>query len=133
MANEITVNYGLAVSRGALKWKYPTNQLLVSMSGVHMVSNVQDFTPTVTGLNVNGATFSPGYAAFTNLGLTATGITGTGAATAYLEIGIMQSGAFRPFNTLNSGQIAIGPLSTLALFAKASTGTQGLGFSILER
>lgn len=123
MSREISFLYSLSVSKSGVAFSLPQATLRVDQSGNRFVSNVQQIGTSVTGLNVNGQTFVPGYAQFTNT-------TRTSGQEMYIGVG---TGNWVPMLRLGSGQVGIMPLNTLSISAQCNSGTGNLYYTIIER
>ena len=120
MADEITITYGLRVNKGGVSVQVPTTQQQYDMTGSRRCSNTQNIGTTQEVL-VTGDLATAGYGLFINLD-----------ATNFVEIGIVSGGTFYPTIKLLPGQIALAPLATLAIYAKADTAAVDLDYELIE-
>lgn len=104
MANEITLNVSMAVSKGTLRYQFAPPTASINLTGNNAAGGVQNVSTTTTNLALINVT-TRGMANFINLS------TGT-----EVEIGAWDGTAFRPFGLLKSGEPAVMRLS-------AQTGT----------
>lgn len=123
MAREISFLYSLSMSKSGVAFTLPQNTLRVDQSGTRFVSNVQQIGTSVTGLNVNGQSFLPGYAQFTNTARAS-------GQEMYIGVG---TGNWAPMLRLGSGQVGIMPLNTLNISAQCNIGSGNLYYTIIER
>ena len=123
MANEITVNARLQVTKTYLKTDENPGSLNVTMTGNNVAGGVQ-----VVGTGAHEALSdvsdigTPGWAYFRNLD-----------SANFVEVGRDSGGTFVPFAKLLFGEFAIAPLSSDAIYAKADTASVRLYWRIFER
>lgn len=122
MANEITLTMGMRVRKGGLAIDIATNQLARTLTGARRASQTQTIGTGAHEALVIGDVSSAGYAFFKNLD-----------GTNYVELGRDLTGTFVPFAKLLAGDIAMLPLTSTAVYAKANTGAVELDYLILER
>ena len=104
MANEITLNVSMAVSKGTLRYSFTPPTASINLTGNAAAGGVQNISTTTEALSLIDVT-TRGLGNFLNLS------TGT-----EVEIGAWDGTAFRPFGLLKSGEPAVMRLS-------AQTGT----------
>jgi hypothetical protein len=104
MANEITLNVNMSVSKGTLRYTFAPPTASINLTGNAAAGGVQNVSTTTEALSLIDVT-TRGLANFLNLS------TGT-----EIEIGAWDGTAFRPFGLLKAGEPAVMRLS-------AQTGT----------
>lgn len=125
MSNEISVILGLTAKKGNLSFQFPQQTKLVTLSGIHLIQDVQDVPTTGAYLNAGNTTFLPHYSVFTNLD-----------SGNYVDVGLRPVSTFYPFLRLQPGDVGIFPLQNYSgvfvLPSAAATGVTSLNWAILE-
>ena len=122
MANEITLNLSMSVSKGFLTASRAVQPLRVTMAGTRYSDNGQAIGFAAHEQVVIGADVgTEGYAFFRNLD-----------ATNFVQIGVDVSGTFYPFAKLKAGEAAVLRLATGTIYAKADTASVDLAAWVLE-
>lgn len=122
MAQEITLSATLAVKKGNVDVQRSVSSTRFDQAGDHLTWNVQDIgTAAHEALTIGADLATAGYAWFRNLD-----------ATNYVEIGVDAAGTFHPLLRLKAGQVAVAPLTTTAVYAKANTASVKLEYWVNE-
>ena len=121
MANEITINYRLRMSKAGVNFDSTNQQLQRDMSGSRRAGQTQNIGTTKEVL-ITGDLATAGYGVFKNLD-----------ATNYVELGVVAAGTFYPLVKLLPGDVALFPLTTLSVYAQANTAAVDLDYAIVER
>ena len=123
MANEITVNTRLQVTKSYLKTDDNPGTLNVTMTGTNVAGGVQVIgTGAHEALSDVSDIGTAGWAYFRNLD-----------AANFVEVGRDSTGTFVPLVKLLAGEYFAAPLSTDAVYAKADTASVKLYWRIFER
>lgn len=120
MAQEITVNLRMNVTKGYLSQKFEPGPILVDMSGTTATGGAQDIGTTAETITMSDVT-SAGYAYFRNTD-----------TTNFVEIGTGTAGSFVAALKLKAGEVAVARLGTNAPTARANTAAVKLQYYILQ-
>ncbi len=118
MANEITLNLKMQVSKGFIEYIQNPGALSVTMSGTNATGGIQNIGTTAETITM-GDVSSQGYAYFRNIG-----------TTNYVDIGTGTGGSFVAFARLKAGEACIVRLATAAPTARANTAAVDLQYMI---
>ena len=116
MASEMTLSFGMSVTKSNLKYSNPPHSLILDLTGTRYLVNCQRVGTSDEALVV-GDLATAGYAWFKNLD-----------PTNYVQIGLAASYTIR----LKALQESLVPIDTLSLFAKANTAECLLQYVIFE-
>ena len=120
MANEITLNLKMQVSKGFIEYIQNPGALSVTMSGTTASGGSQTIASSAGGTALNmGSVSSAGYAYFRNID-----------SAIAIEIGT-NTGTFAAFAKLKAGEAAIIRLGTNAPYAKAASSSANLQYFIV--
>lgn len=115
MANEIVVNTFIRVAKGKLELARQVQGLNRDMAGSGYSVGVQEISNVSHEAVEIGSDLSPGYAFFRNV---------DDDDGNYVEVGVEDGGStFIPLIKLQPGDVALLPLSTTSVYARAYTGT----------
>ena len=120
MANEITLNFRMAVSNGYLVAKEEPGTLYATMTGKVSTGGAQTISTNVTTINM-GSVATAGYAFFRNV-----------STAHYIEIGTGTGTSFAAFSRLDYGDAQIVKLGTSAPTAKANSVNGTLYYQIFS-
>ena len=124
MANELTVSASMNYSKNNHQLTFSPTAQQITVAGDEHSAGVMDCTGTHAAISLVGMSASEqGYAAFRNVGT---------SADSHIKIGIEVSSTFYEVINLKGGEFAVMRLGATALYAKSSTGTLQLQYSILE-
>jgi len=129
MSDEIALTFGLRVRKtigagitNAFQADIETQRLTRDLTGTRKYANTQTIGTSYEAVTVGADLASRGYAFFRNLD-----------PTNFVEIGGEVNSSFAGRIKLIAGDVAILPLSTDGLYARADTGAVELDYLILER
>ena len=122
MADEIVITMGMTVTNGSLTKKVGTIVDRYDMAGTRAFGAVQDIGTTYELLDTGADVGTEGWSFYRNLD-----------ATNYVELGLEVSAAFYAFAKLMPGEMAMLPISSNAIYAKANTATCKLQIDQVER
>lgn len=122
MADEITITAGMSVTNGSLTKKVGTIIDRYDMAGSRAFGNVQDVGTTYELVATGADVGTEGWSFYRNLD-----------ATNFLELGLEVSSAFYAFAKLMPGEMALLPISSNAIYAKADTAACKLQVDQVER
>lgn len=122
MADEITLTVGLGVRKDNLLYTVPNSTTRHDLAGSLYAAGVQSIGTTHEPLDLLSGLATPGFGYFHNLD-----------DENFVEIGIEVADAFYSLLKLDAGQVAILPLSTLAVYAQADTDPVQLQYTVFER
>jgi hypothetical protein len=125
MANELTISASLNYTKNNHQLTFAPTAQTIDVAGEQHIAGVQELGASVhEALNMGEvAASSQGYAFFRNIGT---------SADTHINVGVEVSSNFVPVFSLKGGEFAIMRLENQALFAKSSSGTNHLQYSILE-
>jgi len=121
MAGVIQIQLGLSLTNGNLKVNVPTQNVSLVQAGSHSGAAVVDVTTTAAALVFPSGIATAGYGYFQNLD-----------PTNYLQLGVEVSSTFYPLVQIPPLGVALIPLATLTVYAKANTATCQLLYNLLE-
>lgn len=119
MANEITLNLSLKVSKSYLQHSETPGTITVDLSGTNATGGSQNIGTAAEAIVMNDVA-TAGYAFFRNLG-----------PTNYVELGTGTGTSFAAFAKLKAGEPAVIRLGTSAPTAKANSAAIDLQYFIL--
>lgn len=96
MSSEISYQFQIRLSNGALSDSYSASAMAANQSAALMVKNVQTISNAAHSALDLGSLVTPGWAVFVNLD-----------TTNYVEVGVDVGGTFYPFLKLKPGQAAL--------------------------
>ena len=113
MANEISLNVSLNVSKGALRYIFAPPTANINLTGNNATGGVQTIGTTTEALSVIDIT-TAGMGTFLNL-----------SAGTQVQVGAMQGTNFVPVLRLDPGEPAVSRMATTSLVAKVTVPTNG--------
>jgi hypothetical protein len=121
MANEVSVTFGLAYSKGESQLTIPNKRINLDSIAAPKISNTQTIGTTYEALLL-GDVASIGAAYFLNVHATST-----------IQVGLEVSSTFYPLFDLLPGKFAFVPKVSGTLFAKALVAAANLEFHLLSQ
>lgn len=122
MADEITVNVKLSVTKGTLVQRFEPGALSFDMTGSVASGGVASIPTTAAGTALNmGSVTTAGWTYLRNTD-----------ANNYVEVGVQVAGTFYPSVKLKAGEAGVVRLGTNAPYARANTAAVNLQYFIFQ-
>ena len=124
MAKELTVVCKVSAHKGAFHYESTTLAQSVDLTGNRKTASTQDLTTAWTALEIGADMETAGWGVFSNLSDVAT-----------VEVGSLAISNTYPaaFASMEPAESYPCPLATLNLWARVTSGTGSIDFTILER